>query len=489
MPIKNNFIVNVDIKKPSPLTERKVTANDNITFVVNVLDDGKPFDLVDVTTASLANVRLDGVTIITPGTKTEGNQVTFALGTNETAVKGRVNAIVQLYDADGRVSTLSFYYSVQTDPTGNGIIPSAKDQTLIEVVLGEGPLRLQEMKDATDALNVRLSEDWTGPMGPQGEQGIQGPKGDIGPIGLTGPKGDPGPQGLQGLKGDVGDTGPQGLKGDTGEQGPQGLQGIQGIQGIQGEIGPQGPPGTGGGSTEPIVTYTHTTNQEIVPQSIDFATSTFTSVGHGLTNGNLLMPVINKDTYVRYPTAVYPSDMTFIYHGYYVVNATENTFQLSTTFNGPVTTFTAKATTDLTKWHFEKVVINNSVTIDNLPPSKKYKVRVKGSNTSVGNLVIRPNGLNTNFATTYSSNVTSPSAGVNVHGDVYCLIDFEINSVRELMITGTSQIIKSVHDTLNNAGLNNFVIVRKETVGLDITSIAFISFYPANGMTIEVFDL
>ena len=60
------------------------------------------------------------------------------------------------------------------------------------------------------------SQDWvnvgplTGPVGPQGEQGVQGPKGD------------------------------------QGEQGIPGIQGEQGIQGIQGEAGPQGAQGPDG---------------------------------------------------------------------------------------------------------------------------------------------------------------------------------------------------------------------------------------------------
>ncbi len=61
-----------------------------------------------------------------------------------------------------------------------------------------------------------------GPVGPQGEQGLQGE---------TGPQGPQGEQGLQGETGPQGPQGEQGLQGETGPQGPQGEQGLQGPAG------------------------------------------------------------------------------------------------------------------------------------------------------------------------------------------------------------------------------------------------------------------
>ncbi|MBO5239826.1 MAG: collagen-like protein [Clostridia bacterium] len=49
-----------------------------------------------------------------------------------------------------------------------------------------------------------------GPVGPQGEQGIQGEQGPVGP------------QGEQGIQGEQGPAGPQGEQGIQGEQGPAG---------------------------------------------------------------------------------------------------------------------------------------------------------------------------------------------------------------------------------------------------------------------------
>ena len=146
--MQNTFTIDADIKKTSYFNEPTVTSNDDITFVVNISDDGQAFDLADVTTVSLANTKPDNEVVVTPGVISGLNQVMFVLGTNETAVSGSVGAVVQLYDANGRVSTLSFSYVVKSDPTGSGYVPSTDEQTLIEVVLNDGPLRIQEAIDA-----------------------------------------------------------------------------------------------------------------------------------------------------------------------------------------------------------------------------------------------------------------------------------------------------------------------------------------------------
>jgi len=153
--MQNTFTIDVDIKKTSYFNEPTVTSNDDITFVVNISDDGQVFDLADVTTVSLANTKPDNEVVVTPGVISGTNQVTFVLGTNETSVSGRVNAVIQLYDASGRVSTLSFSYAVKVDPTGSGYVPSTDEQTLIEVVLNDGPLRIQEAIDAGVYANLQ----------------------------------------------------------------------------------------------------------------------------------------------------------------------------------------------------------------------------------------------------------------------------------------------------------------------------------------------
>jgi BppU N-terminal domain len=146
--LRNVFTFDVDIKLKMLIKEPTVVQNDDIRFIINVFDNGQPLDLTNVETVSLANVRLDGQTIVTPGTKIDTNIVQFDLGTEETKVSGRVVATAQFYDSEGRVSTISFTYKVVKDPTGDGYIPTENEQTLIETVLNDGPLVIQQAQDA-----------------------------------------------------------------------------------------------------------------------------------------------------------------------------------------------------------------------------------------------------------------------------------------------------------------------------------------------------
>lgn len=132
------------------INEPTVVQNDAIRFIIRVFDNGQPLDLTSVETASLANIRLDRKTVVTPGTKIGTNTVQFDLGTEETKVPGRVEATAQFYDEDGRVSTIAFTYRVVKDPTGEGYIPTERDQTLIEIVLSDGPLVIQQAQDAAE---------------------------------------------------------------------------------------------------------------------------------------------------------------------------------------------------------------------------------------------------------------------------------------------------------------------------------------------------
>lgn len=154
MPLQKVFRLDVDIKNKSYMNAIELTANDSNVFIINLFDDGKPFNLTDVTTISIAHTRLDKQSVVKDGTKTGENQVTFELGSTETAISGRVDAVVQLYNADDRVSTITFSYKVVADPTAQGFIPSTNEKTLIEVVLNDGPLRIQEAIEATAAANT-----------------------------------------------------------------------------------------------------------------------------------------------------------------------------------------------------------------------------------------------------------------------------------------------------------------------------------------------
>ncbi|QBP41930.1 right-handed parallel beta-helix repeat-containing protein [Paenisporosarcina antarctica] len=147
MEMKNIFNILVDIKEARSIIQPIVTQNDSVVFILEVMENGVPFDLTGATTVSLANTRRDNNVVLTQGTKV-GNKATFILNSSETAIAGSVVAMAQFYDVNGRVSTLSFPYQVVVDPTGNGYIPSENEATLIEIVLNDGPLIIQSAEDA-----------------------------------------------------------------------------------------------------------------------------------------------------------------------------------------------------------------------------------------------------------------------------------------------------------------------------------------------------
>ncbi|QJT71648.1 putative tail fiber [Psychrobacillus phage Spoks] len=147
------FPVTVDFKIPTYINKPVVTQNDAITFVVEVFDDGMPFDLSSISTFTLVSDRPGLAPVMTIGTVTGLNEVTFTFGSNESAKVGDINATIQLYDVDGRLSTVPFVYQVRKDPLKD-FVPSENEKTLIELVLGHGPAILDAAEQATQDANT-----------------------------------------------------------------------------------------------------------------------------------------------------------------------------------------------------------------------------------------------------------------------------------------------------------------------------------------------
>ena len=153
MAIQNTFYLDVDIKRDNYVEEPQVTQNDSVKFVLRVTDDGADYGMADASTYTLASLRPDGQSVLTIGSLTAPNEVTFELGSTEVSVPGRVRAAIQLYDADGRVSSIPFTYEVTKDIAVD-YVPSADDRTLIQLVLGEGPAILAAAEQATISANT-----------------------------------------------------------------------------------------------------------------------------------------------------------------------------------------------------------------------------------------------------------------------------------------------------------------------------------------------
>jgi len=157
MQIQQPIIIDVDLKNASYINQPEVTQNDSNTFVINIFDDEIPLDLSEVTNATISHTRIDRKTIINSGTITGTNQVTFLVDRPETSLAGRVETKVQLYNADSRISTLSFTFRVNADPTSN-YVPSTSERTLIEVVLGDAPLIIEDALRVTSEANIAREE-------------------------------------------------------------------------------------------------------------------------------------------------------------------------------------------------------------------------------------------------------------------------------------------------------------------------------------------
>lgn len=148
--MENVFELDIDIKQQNYIDKPVVRQNDDVVFIINVMDDNEPFDLSDVSTTTLSVERLDANKIISAGSTTDINQVTFKLPRSSVTIVGKSKATVQMYDADNRVSTFTFPFRVEKDPTGEGWVPDDGEKTLIEIVLGEGPQVIEDAKNATE---------------------------------------------------------------------------------------------------------------------------------------------------------------------------------------------------------------------------------------------------------------------------------------------------------------------------------------------------
>ena len=111
----------------------------------------------------------------------------------------------------------------------------------------------------------------TGPAGLDGATGIAGQDGATGPQGASGVPGSASEAGATGIQGETGATGPQGIDGASGIQGDVGATGIDGASGVQGASGIQGATGLTGATGfgfESLVTYTTSSTNEIVIDTI-----------------------------------------------------------------------------------------------------------------------------------------------------------------------------------------------------------------------------
>lgn len=182
----------------------------------------------------------------------------------------------------------------------------------------------------------------TGPTGPAGAAGATGSAGSAGATGPTGPAGAQGPAGSNGAAGATGPTGPTGPAGTNGTNGTNGATGATGAAGtdatspagaVQMYAGTGPTPPTGwlfcdGANTHDRSTYASLFAVLYPPRgnpTISIASpAVVTLTAHGLVNG---------DRVFLETTGALPTGLS-VRTNYFVVGATANTYQLSTTLGG-----------------------------------------------------------------------------------------------------------------------------------------------------------
>lgn len=133
-------------------------------------------------------------------------------------------------------------------------------------------------------------------------------------------------------------------------------------------------------------------NIEKTISSVDFDTDTIVSPAHGFSNGDKVTITKNLSlTEVVNPISLIPGGLKI--QRYYVVNATTDTFQLSSELGGPIVNITTNPTMDLSKIHIEKI-LNTYMQVAGLPPADAYRAIVRMSTTEYSaGLSIRANGF------------------------------------------------------------------------------------------------
>lgn len=126
--------------------------------------------------------------------------------------------------------------------------------------------------------------------------------------------------------------------------------------------------------------FTFNSNPEKVISAVDIDTNTFTSVGHGLVNGDQICITKNHNlTENTNPLALIPGGLLIT--RYFIVNAATDTFQLSNSAGGSAIDITINPTMTLSKIHLE-VLSAKGITVNGLPNSYGWRVISKINSTA-----------------------------------------------------------------------------------------------------------
>lgn len=241
-----------------------------------------------------------------------------------------------------------------------------------------------------------------------------------------------------------------------------------------------------------VVDYTHSANTEIAVTNVDVDTNTFTSANHGLVNGTVIAPTLNDSNNISiYPLQVYPGGIK--QQPYYIVNKSDNTFQISATVSGAPIDITSIG--DLSKWHFE-ISPASAITFTGLN-SKRYRIIVEGKNLNMSAnqyLLINDLNLTSTWMTPILTIFTLPfinTAGLSLRGYLDILVEVGTD------LFTTIRVIGNVYNVNNNNAaaftanaINNTLIQSIKGQYSNITQLTFNDIGRlANGSKIKIYRL
>lgn len=173
--VENRYQIKANIKsKMYNGVIPSVTANDHIIFEVTLFDDALPMTLNSAYRYTLVTMRKNNTSVIREGTLS-GSVILFELGASETTTIGRVEASIQIYDADNkRISSAPIAYDVLKDFSLSGSLP-ADDKTLVianefqlisaidksELAMARVDTLIQETSQPEEVVDIRVRNDGT----------------------------------------------------------------------------------------------------------------------------------------------------------------------------------------------------------------------------------------------------------------------------------------------------------------------------------------
>lgn len=239
-----------------------------------------------------------------------------------------------------------------------------------------------------------------------------------------------------------------------------------------------------------IIEYIHTGNKEVAVSSINYTTNTLTSISHGLVNGDRV--AFNKTIDCNILTHTPFKDgwnVDYNGGGWFVVNATTNTFQLSLTSGGNPIALTERATNDFSKWKIEVQPAVGSISINNLN-AISLEIEVVGSTFRNTRYLLNNQIIYNGYNVKENPKATETGVGALTLTDTYNIFT---NHLIKVNVHNGFELIDSVCNSTKL--VNDKIVLTKDSVLMqpirntpiiNIPSLSFNFLKPMNGTKITI---